>query len=131
MRNACPFSPYTITPTSFPIQFKFFPHFHWFFAKGNILVLIFPSHIVYERRVCFVSHFVSWSEIPSETGLQTPTTENTVTFTIDVKNDLYIFTIQLEVDGEVVKTWIEGPIAHQVKILHLHGRPILPRKTQL
>jgi len=52
-----------------------------------------------------------------------PTTENTVTFTIDVKSDLYILTVQLEVDGEVVKTWTEGPSLIKSKSYTYTGGP--------
>jgi len=52
-----------------------------------------------------------------------PTTENTVTFTIDVKSDSYILAVQLEVDGEVVKTWTEGPSLIKSKSYTYTGGP--------
>jgi len=54
---------------------------------------------------------------------QNPTTNDEVTFTIDVKSDSYILAVQLEVDGEVVKLWTEGPSLVKSKTYTYTGGP--------
>lgn len=52
-----------------------------------------------------------------------PTTGDTVTFTINAESDSYILNVQLEVDGELVKTWTEGPTFVKSKTYTYTGGP--------
>ncbi|MEM3788808.1 MAG: PKD domain-containing protein [Candidatus Bathyarchaeia archaeon] len=52
-----------------------------------------------------------------------PTTEDEVTFIIDVKSDSYILAVQLEVDGDAIKVWTEGASLVKSKTYTYTGGP--------